>query len=184
LSLAISQGWCLKQLDVHNMFLHVVLEEKVYMKQPPGYENKNHPSYICKLDKAIYSLKQAPRAWYSKLSTWLCELGFVPSKSDTSLFIYKKSCITMYMLIYVDGIILVSSSTEAITALMKDLKESFALKDLGDLHYFFGIEVRKVHNGLVMSQEKYARELLQRTNMSLCKPASTSFGLYWRSTKN
>jgi hypothetical protein len=90
----------------------------------------------------------------------------------------------MYMLIYVDGIILVSSSTEAITALMKDLKESFALKDLGDLRYFFGIEVRKVHNGLVMSQEKYARELLQRTNMSLCKPASTSFGLYWRSTKN
>jgi hypothetical protein len=95
----------------------------------------------------------------------------VSSKSDTSLFIYKKSGITMYMLIYVDDVILVSSSTEA--TLMKDLKESFALKDLGDLHYFLGIEVKKVHNGLVMSQEIYARELLQRTNMSLCKPAST-----------
>jgi hypothetical protein len=130
LSLAVSQGWCLKQLDVQNAFLHGILEEEVYMKQPPGYENKNHPSYICKLDKTIYGLKQAPRAWYSKLSTRLRELGFVPSKSDTSLFIYKKSGITMYMLIYVDDIILVSSSTEAITALMKDLKERFALKDL------------------------------------------------------
>jgi hypothetical protein len=107
----------------------------------------------------------------------LRELGFVPSKSDTSLFVYRKSGITMYMLIYVDDIILVSSSTEAITTLMKDLKECFALKDLGDLHYFLGIEVRKVHNGLVMSQEKYARELLQRTNMSLCKPASTPLAM-------
>jgi hypothetical protein len=162
---------------VQNAFLHGVLEEEVYMKQPPGYENKNHPSYICKLDKTIYGLKQAPRAWYSKLSTRLRELGFVPSKSDTSLFVYRKSGITMYMLIYVDDIILVSSSTEAITTLMKDLKESFALKDLGDLHYFLGIEARKVHNGLVMSQEKYARELLQRTNMSLCKPTSTPLAM-------
>jgi hypothetical protein len=171
LSLAVSQGWCLKQLDVQNAFLHGVLEEEVYMKQPAGYKNKNHPSYICKLDEAIYGLKQALRAWYSKLSTRLRELEFVSSMSDTSLFIYKKSGITMYMLIYVDDVILVSSSTEA--TLMKDLKESFALKDLGDLHYFLGIEVKKVHNGLVMSQEIYARELLQRTNMSLCKPAST-----------
>jgi hypothetical protein len=57
LSLAVSQGWCLKQLDVQNAFLHGILEEEVYMKQPPGYENKNHPSYICKLDKTIYGLK-------------------------------------------------------------------------------------------------------------------------------
>jgi hypothetical protein len=143
------------------------------MKQPPGYEDKQHPSYVCKLDKAIYGLKQPPRPWYSKLSTRLRELEFVPSKSDTSLFIYKKSGITMYMLIYVDDIIVASSSTEAVTTLLKDLKDSFALKDLGDLSYFLGIEVRKLDNGLVLSQEKYARDLLQRTNMSMCKPIST-----------
>jgi hypothetical protein len=62
LSIAISQGWILRRLDVQNAFLHVILKEKVYMRQPPRYENKMKPDYVCKLDKAIYGLKQVPRA--------------------------------------------------------------------------------------------------------------------------
>jgi hypothetical protein len=87
LSLAVARGWCLRQLDVQNAFLHGILEEEVYMKQPPGFENRNASHLVCKLDKAIYGLKQAPRAWYSRLSTKLISLGFRASKSDTSLFI-------------------------------------------------------------------------------------------------
>ena len=86
LSVAVSRGWCLRQLDVQNAFLHGVLEEEVYMKQPPGFEKD--PRMVCKLDKAIYGFKQAPQAWYSRLSSKLLDLGFVTSKSDTSLFIY------------------------------------------------------------------------------------------------
>jgi len=71
LSLAVSKGWSLRQLDVQNAFLHGVLEEEVYMRQPPGYENLTFPNYICKLDKALYGLKQAPRAWYARLSSKL-----------------------------------------------------------------------------------------------------------------
>src|SRR3954463_8655401 len=67
LSIVVSRGWSLRQLDVQNVFLHGVPEEEVYMKQPPGFESKNTPSYVCKLDKALYGLKQAPRAWYSRL---------------------------------------------------------------------------------------------------------------------
>jgi histone deacetylase 1/2 len=89
LSLAVSQGWYLYQLDVQNAFLHGILEEDVFMRQPPGYANKQTPNYVCKLDKALYGLKQAPRAWYARLSQKLQLLGFTPSKSDTSLFFYK-----------------------------------------------------------------------------------------------
>src|SRR3954462_11280757 len=81
LSISISKGWSLRQLDVKNAFLHGVLEEEVYMKQPPGFESSANPTYICKLDKALYGLKQAPRAWYSRLSSKLHALGFVPSRA-------------------------------------------------------------------------------------------------------
>jgi histone deacetylase 1/2 len=125
------------------------------------------------LDKAIYGLKQAPRAWYSRLSTKFLELGFRTSKSDTSLFIYSKKGITIFMLIYVDDIIVTGSSQEAIAVLLCDLKQEFALKDLGDLSYFLGIEVRKDKEGIILSQEKYARDILARVGMLKCKPSAT-----------
>nr|AAT85031.1 putative polyprotein [Oryza sativa Japonica Group]ABF96679.1 retrotransposon protein, putative, Ty1-copia subclass [Oryza sativa Japonica Group] len=173
LSIAVSRGWCLRQLDVQNAFLHGVLEEEVYMKQPPGYENPSTPDYVCKLDKALYGLKQAPRAWYSRLSGKLHDLGFKGSKADTSLFFYNKGSLTIFLLIYVDDIIVVSSRKEAVSALLQDLQKEFALKDLGDLHYFLGIEVTKIPGGILMSQEKYASDLLKRVNMSDCKSVAT-----------
>ena len=173
LSIALSRGWSLRQLDVQNAFLHGILEEEVYMKQPPGFVNKNSPLHVCKLDKALYGLKQAPRAWYSRLSQKLQTLGFVPSKSDTSLFIYNRSNTSIFVLIYVDDIIVTSSSDEAITGLLKDLSAEFALKDLGDLHFFLGIEVKKHEDGLHLSQKKYATDLVRRVGLQGCKPSPT-----------
>ena len=121
------------------------------MKQPPGFISKSAPAHVCKLDKALYGLKQAPRAWYSRLCHKMQTLGFVPSKSDTSLFIYNKSNTCIFVLIYVDDIIVTSSSDEAITGLLKDLSADFALKDLGDLHFFLGIEVKRNRDGLHLS---------------------------------
>ena len=80
------------------------------MKQPPGFVHPGKTSHICRLDKSLYGLNQAPRAWYSRLSMKLQTLGFLPSKSDISLFIYKKSNIVIFVLIYVDDIIVTSSS--------------------------------------------------------------------------
>ena len=77
----------------------------------------------------------------------------------------------MFILVYVDDIIVASSIEKATAALLQDLREEFALKDLGDLHYFLGIEVSKVREGIVLSQGKYANELLQRVGMTQCKPA-------------
>ena len=113
LSLAVIRGWSLRQLDVQNAFLHGVLEEEVYMRQPPGFVDPAHPHHLCRLVKALYGLKQAPRAWHAHLGTILRAHSFVPSIADTSLFLLQRPEVTMYLLVYVDDIILVSSSVSA-----------------------------------------------------------------------
>jgi hypothetical protein len=169
LSLAVSKGWLIRQLDVQNAFL----EEDVYMRQPPGYEDKVVPHYICRLDKALYGLKQAPRAWYARLSVKLLQLGFKISKADNSLIYFQNDGMIMFILVYVDDIIVTSSKPQAVAGLLKKLGDEFALKDLGNLHYFLGIEVTKVCDGIILSQDKYANDLLRRAEMIMCKPAST-----------
>jgi histone deacetylase 1/2 len=101
------------------------------------------------------------------------KLGFLPSKADTSLFYYNKGGYRLFVLVYVDDIIVASCSQAATDALLKDLQSEFALKDLGNLHYFLGVEVKQTQEGLVMSQRKYASEILTRAGMHNCKPVDT-----------
>jgi hypothetical protein len=173
LSLAISHGWIIQQIDIQNAFLHGFLDEDVYMKQPPGFVYSKHPNYICKLDKSLYGLKQAPRAWFSQLSSKLLQLGFKASKADVSLFIFNLTGIQIFMLIYVDDIIIISSSTTATERLLAQLRDDFAVKDLGTLNYFLGNEVHHYDHGLILTQEKYVCDLLNHTNMATCHGVPT-----------
>jgi histone deacetylase 1/2 len=173
LSLAVAQGWHMRQLDVNNAFLHGYLEEEVYMVQPPGFTDPRHPRHVCKLEKSLYGLKQAPRAWFARLSGKLQELGFVPSKADVSLFIYRTPTVAMFMLVYVDDIIVISSTKAAADQLLARLREEFPVKDLGNLNFFLGIEVKSTPDGIVLAQKKYISDLLTRTNMLQAKGVST-----------
>jgi hypothetical protein len=83
----------------------------------------------------------------------LVQLGFIVSKADTSLFIYNKASVCVYLLVYVDDIIVTSSSPAAVNALLQDLGSEFALKDLGELHYFLGVQVTQTKDDLVLSQD-------------------------------
>jgi hypothetical protein len=103
----------------------------------------------------------ALRAWYSRLSTKLKQLGFMASNVNTSLFIYSQQGVSMFLLVYVDDIIVTISSSAVVEALLKDVKNDFALKDLGDLHDFLGIQVKKDRDGTVLSQEKHVTELIE-----------------------
>lgn len=164
----------MRQIDIQNAFLHGVLQEEVYMQQPPGYVDPSKPpNYICRLKKALYGLKQAPRAWHSRLTSKLQDLGFSSSVADASLFVFRQGGIIVYMLIYVDDIIIVSSSSTAADKLIQKLKVDFAVKDLGPLEYFLGIEVKQEKNGILLSQKRYALDLLKKANMGKCKAIST-----------
>jgi hypothetical protein len=89
------------------------------MEQPPGFTHPSYPHHVCKLQKALYSLKQAPRAWFAHLSGKLLQLDFLGSKADSSLFVYRTVAVTMYLLMYVDDIIIVSSVPTTIDNLLQ-----------------------------------------------------------------
>ncbi|XP_075103758.1 uncharacterized protein LOC142178326 [Nicotiana tabacum] len=173
LTLALSKGWPLRQLDVKNAFLHGEIHEEVYMTQPTGFVDPKFPRHVCRLHKALYGLKQAPRAWFERLSSSLFELGFTTSKSDSSLFIHIHGSNLTILLVYINDLILTGSSKSFIANLILKLSSTFALKNLGPLHYFLGIEVSRVSTNLVLSQTKYIHNLLTRANMDGAKPFST-----------
>jgi hypothetical protein len=135
-ALAVHFDWEIRQLDVSNAFLRGSLGEKVYMEQPQGFIDKTTPDFVCRLHKAIYGLKEAPRAWFTRLSTSLLDLGFKASLVDPSLFIYICGKVQIYMLVYVDDLIITGTHSFVIYYIIVQFQSEFPLKDLGTLIFF------------------------------------------------
>jgi hypothetical protein len=173
LSIVVASNWDIRQLDVTNAFLHGVISEDVYMTQPPGFVHASYPNHVCHLHKALYGLKQAPRAWFSRLSTRLLQLSFHGCKSDTSLFIYRTQAELIFFLIYVDDIIVTGPNSSSINSLLSHLQQDFAVKDLGPLNFFLGVEAIKSDHSFYLSQRRYISDLLRKTNMHEAKPISS-----------
>ena len=173
LTIALSYGWSIRQIDVNNALLNGDLHEEVYMAQPPGFEDPQHPHLVCRLHKSLYGLKQAPRAWFEKLQTALIQFGFVSSKSDQSLFYRVTNDHSTFVLVYVDDILVTGSNKQEIEGLITQISTCFALKDLGHLNYFLGIQVQATDQGFCLSQTKYIKDLLTKAKMHDAKSCST-----------
>uniref|UniRef100_A0A1J3DVK1 Retrovirus-related Pol polyprotein from transposon TNT 1-94 n=2 Tax=Noccaea caerulescens TaxID=107243 RepID=A0A1J3DVK1_NOCCA len=171
LALATNLGWDLWQMDVKNAFLQGDLDEEVYMTPPPGIIIT--PGKVLRLRKAIYGLKQSPRAWYQKLSSTLRDRGFRRSESDHTLFTLHNQEGIIVVLIYVDDIIISGNNKVGIQSTKDYLHSVFEIKDLGALKYFLGIEVCRSEEGLFLSQRKYILDLLRETGTMEAKPAPT-----------
>lgn len=154
-------------------WLTVVLQEHVYCRQPTGFVDTSRPEHVCYLDKSLYGLKQAPRAWFQRFAAYVRSIGFVSSRADNSLFVLRRSNDTCYLLLYVDDIVLTASSPAFLEHVTQQLHAEFAMKDMGALHYFLGMQVTRSPHGFFLSQQRYATELLDRAGMLQCKPAST-----------
>lgn len=160
LTLAISANSKIKQLDISNAFLHGDLKVPFYMSQPPGFVDSTSPRHVCLLHKSLYSLRQVPREWYIALSSTLLSFGFVQSRANNSLFTYNHANVRLLVLVYVDDLIVTGSSSFYIEKLIQYLKLKFAVKDLGALSFFLGVEVVHCKEGLFPSQHKYLVDLL------------------------
>ncbi|KAH9779168.1 hypothetical protein KPL71_007625 [Citrus sinensis] len=139
LSLVVMKGWKVRQIDVNNVFLNGDLSEDVYMIQPEGFVSKE--GYICKLNNALYGLKQVPREWYDKLKSCLTTWKFINSKADTSLFFKHDIRGMIIVLIYVDDILLTGPDLAFLKDFNTKLNKIFALKNLGLLAYFLDVQV-------------------------------------------
>jgi Reverse transcriptase (RNA-dependent DNA polymerase) len=170
LSLALTFNWPIRQLDVSNAFLNGDLQERVFMEQPQGFIDPNKPDYVCLLQKSLYGLRQAPRSWFEKLSSTLLQFGFKSSYFDPSMFIAQHQGHTLILLVYVDDIIITGSDPVQIDQCIQQLNTRFAIRDLGTLHYFLGLEASYNSNGICLTQTKYFTDLLKRVNMLNCKP--------------
>jgi hypothetical protein len=121
----------------------------------------------------LYGLKQAPRAWYSRFTTYLLSLGFVEAIADTSLFIFRRGADTVYLLLYVDDIILTASSMALLRRTISALQREFTMKDLGPLHHFLGVTVERRPDGMFLHQRTYMLDIIKRAAMADCKPCTT-----------
>ncbi|XP_019258820.1 PREDICTED: uncharacterized protein LOC109237033 [Nicotiana attenuata] len=155
-------------MDVKIAFLHGFVTEEVYMKQPPGFIHPDYPNHVCKLTKDIYGLKQAPRAWFHRFSAFLISHGFACRKSDSSMFSYRSSSHVLIGLLYVEDIILIGSHNGLLDQFISRLSHQFAMKDLGNLHYFLDIQAVRTSHSLHLSRLKYICYL----NFT-CKPVRT-----------
>ena len=174
LSLAVNLAWVSHQFDVKNAFLHGNFHEKVYMELPPGCNQQTKGNkQVCRLRKSLYGLKQSPRAWFGRFTSFMKSIGYKQSNSDHTLFLkHNKEQITT-LIVYVDDMIVIRKDFEERKTLQEHLAHEFEMKDLGELNYFLGIKVSRSKKSIFLSQRKYALDLLNETSMTTCSPTNT-----------
>ncbi|GJV57206.1 putative ribonuclease H-like domain-containing protein [Tanacetum coccineum] len=164
-------------MDVKSAFLYGTIEEEVYVCQPPRFEDPNYPDKVYKVVKALYGLHQAPRAWYETLAKYLLDNGFHRGRIDQTLFVKKQKGNILLVQVYVDDIIFGSTNKELCTGFEKLMKDKFQMSSMGELTFFFGLQVQQRKDGIFISQDKYVAEILKKFNYTDVKTTSTSVDL-------
>ena len=161
-------------MDVKTAFLNGNLKEEIYMNQPDGFEEGDR-NLVCRLQKSLYGLKQAPRSWNEAFNSFVLSLGFKRSNYDCCLYWKRSGDVIVYLLLYVDDILLMTNNIEEVKRIKAQLSEKFEMTDMGEIKQFLGIKVeRDVNQGrLKISQPKYIDGMLKRFGMEDCRPTST-----------
>lgn len=171
-------GWELCQLDVETAFLNGDVEEEVYVRQPVGYERGDR-SKVCRLRKALYGLKQASRAWYLKLVSVLVDAGMRATAADPCLFTGTFEGMAIFVLVYVDDLLVTGPTAGAVAACKRALTEAFVVRDIGEPTYFLGMHVTRDKGAglLTLGQRQYVTKVLERFKMAECNPVRLPMGV-------
>lgn len=173
LAVAAREGWLVHHMDVKSAFLNGELQEEVYVRQPPGFVAAGHEGKVLKLQKALYGLRQAPRAWNTKLDASLRKLGFRRCASEHGMYTRGAGKTRVVVGVYVDDLIITGANPEDVGAFKDEMHRLFRMSDLGLLSYYLGIEVKQGRNAITLGQAAYAKKLLEKAGLASCKPIST-----------
>jgi hypothetical protein len=133
----------IEQMDVKSTFLHGDMEEEIYVKKPEGYVVKGKKELVCKLKKSLYGLKQSPRMWYQKFDTYMLGLGFTRSKEDHCVYFKLIGDHLIYLVLYVDDMLLIGNNKEIIQDVKTQLSSKFDMKDISASNFILGMEIKR-----------------------------------------
>ncbi|GJS95978.1 putative ribonuclease H-like domain-containing protein [Tanacetum coccineum] len=173
LAFASFMGFIVYQMDVKSAFLYGTIDEEVYVSQPPGFVDPDHPTKVYKVVKALYGLHQAPRAWYATLSTFLEKHGYKRGTIDKTLFIRRNNKDIMLVQVYVDDIIFGSTNKSWCDEFEALMQSRFQMSSMGELTFFLGLQVKQNKEGIFISQDKYVAEILKKFDLVHVKAAIT-----------
>ncbi|GAB2269654.1 hypothetical protein Dimus_038780 [Dionaea muscipula] len=164
----------LEQMDVKTAFLNGDLDETIFMSQPEGYTDSVHKNFVCKLNKSLYGLKQAPRQWYKRFDTFVTKIGFHRSKYDVCLYYAFLDDFPLYLLLYVDDMLLISKSISLIEKFKHKLNSEFDMKDLGHAKKILGMEIERDRKlgELKLHQTSYIKRVCSKFKIDNSKPVS------------
>ncbi|CAL1363606.1 unnamed protein product [Linum trigynum] len=166
-------GFPLYQMDVKSAFLNGIIQEEVYVSQPPGFVDFEHPDHVYKLNKALYGLKQAPRAWFERLTAFLIENSFTQGGIDKTLFIKQINGKILLVQIYVDDIVFGSTDPSLCTEFCNSMQSVFEMSMMGELKFFLGLQVKQTPSGIFINQSKYVQNMLDKFGFNNLKSSKT-----------
>nr|GEZ02224.1 hypothetical protein [Tanacetum cinerariifolium] len=173
LAYASFMGFIVYQMDVKSAFLYGTIDEEVYVMQPPGFQDLEFPAKVYKVEKAMYGLHQAPRAWYDTLSKYLLKNGFKMGTIDHTLFIKKQREDFILVQVYVDDIIFRSSNPQLCREFEALMHEKFQMSAMGELNFFLGLQVLQKEDGISLSQDKYVGDTLKKFEYTDVRSSNT-----------
>ena len=173
LAIDAQMNWRVYQLDVKSTFLNGILQEEIYVELPEGFVKKGEKAKAFLLKKALYGMKQAPRAWYSKIDEHLLSLGFKQSISEATLYVIHHNNDVLIVSLYVDNLLLTGNNARSVEDFKQEMMKGFEMTDLRLMTFFLGMEIKQAEHDVFICQKKYAKEILKKFKLEECKAAST-----------
>ena len=173
MSIACTMNFKLYQMDVKCAFLNGYLNEEVFVEQPKDFEDPHFPNHVLRLKKALYDLKQAPRAQYDCFTHYLLNRGFKKGYADQTLFVKNDEAYFLVAQVYVDDIVLGATINDQAIGFFEEMKKEFEMSMMGELTFFLGLQVKQKKEDIFVSQEKYARNIVKKFGLDSKKHAST-----------